>query len=303
MNITIHYRALSIAFIALITISVMLATYIIAATPSRVASRLGMRGLKRQRALKESPLWEQVEPLVRWLGVRISGTIDDATRRKLDASLSAAGDFWGITADEYIALSILSGLGGFVVGSVFGIWLNMGMIVILFATLTGLMLPYISVTDAHKLRLKQVNRGLPYAADLLALAMSAGQDFPGAIRQVVEKSSDPNDALVEEFSRLLHELQVGMSRKQALTAMAERVPTDSMIEFVGSIVQAEERGNPVADVLQVQATVSRNRRSVRAEEAAAKASVQLVAPLFLLFFCTMILVMGPMVIQMASTFD
>ena len=71
--------------------------------------------------------------------------------------------------------------------------------------------------------------------------MSAGKDFPGAVRQVVEKSSDPDDALVEEFSRMLQELGIGRTRKQALLGFAERAPIETVQEFVNSVVQAEEK--------------------------------------------------------------
>jgi tight adherence protein C len=47
--------------------------------------------------------------------------------------------------------------------------------------------------------------------------------------------------------------------------------------------------------------MSRQRRSVRAEEAATKAGVALVGPLMLIFLCIMILLVGPMVIQLARS--
>jgi len=105
---------------------------------------------------------------------------------------------------------------------------------------------------------------------------------------------------VEEFTRILQELQLGRTRKQALIGFAARAPVESVQEFVSAVVQAEERGNPVADVLQIQASVSRLRRSVKAEEMAAKAGVAMVAPLFLLFFCIMLLVIAPMILQLAA---
>jgi tight adherence protein C len=156
------------------------------------------------------------------------------------------------------------------------------------------------MTSESARRLKQINRGLPFAVDLMALAMSAGLDFPGAIRQVVEKSSDPEDALIEELTRILQELQLGRTRRQALLEFGARAPTNQVTEFVNAVIQAEERGNPVADVLQIQAGVSRQRRSVMAEETAAKAGVQMVGPLFLLFGCIMLLVVAPIVIKLAN---
>jgi tight adherence protein C len=147
-------------------------------------------------------------------------------------------------------------------------------------------------------RFKEVNRRLPYAIDLLALAMGAGLDFPGAVRQVVEKSGAPDDALVEEFTLMLQGLQVGRTRRQALEEFASRVPSDAVNEFVGSVVQAELRGNPVANVLRIQAEVSRQRRSVRAEEAASKAGVAMVAPLMMVFVCILILIVAPMIMKL-----
>jgi tight adherence protein C len=117
---------------------------------------------------------------------------------------------------------------------------------------------------------------------------------------VVDKSSDPDDALVEELRRILQELQLGRTRKQCLTDLAKRAPTNSVNEFVSAMVQAEERGNPVAEVLAIQAGVSRQRRTVQAEEAAAKAGVAMVAPLMLLFLCIMILVVAPMVLKLSK---
>jgi tight adherence protein C len=154
-------------------------------------------------------------------------------------------------------------------------------------------LPYMQISGVGQERLKNISRGLPYVIDLMALSMGAGLDFPGAVRQVVEKSSNPNDPLVEEFTLLLQTLNLGRTRKEALTEFARRAPVETVTEFVNSLVQAEERGNPVAEVLAIQATVSRTRRSVRAEELAAKAGVQMVGPLMLVFFCVMGLLMGP----------
>jgi len=161
-------------------------------------------------------------------------------------------------------------------------------------------LPYMQVTGASQERLKNVGRGLPYVIDLMALAMGAGLDFPGAVRQVVDKSSNPEDPIVEEFTLILQTLNLGRTRRDALEEFARRCPCEAVTEFVNSLVQAEERGNPVAEVLSIQATVSRTRRSVRAEEMAAKAGVKLVGPLMLVFFCVMGLLLGPALMKIGT---
>jgi tight adherence protein C len=280
--------------------AVALAAYALASAPTRVASRLGMRGLKRRRAIENNSLWAQVEPLVRWLGVRVSGIIGDDLRNALDRQLGLAGDWLGLTPEEYISLSIVSFFGGLFFGAVFGVMTGLGTLLLVICAPVFAAFPYLLISGEAQRRLKEVNRGLPFVVDLMALAMSAGLDFPGAIRQVVEKASDSNDALVEEFTRVLQELQLGRTRKQALLDFMNRVPSDQVTEFVNAVIQAEERGNPVADVLQIQAGIARMRRSVRAEELAAKAGVAMVGPLFLLFGCIMLLVVAPMILKLAA---
>jgi tight adherence protein C len=280
-------------------LSLLLATYAVASAPTRALSRLGMRGLKRRRAIENNPGWASIEPIVRWLGVRVSGLLGDATRAKLDAQLGLAGDYLGLTSEEYIGLSVVSFFGGMAFGAAGGLAIGNASLLVFVCAPLGAAVPYLTISGEAQKRLKQINRGLPYVIDLLALGMSAGLDFPGAVRQVVDKSSDPEDALAFELTRILQELQIGRTRKQALLDFARRAPVDAVSEFANALIQAEERGNPVAEVLAIQAGVSRTRRTVNAEESAAKAGVAMVAPLFLLFGCIMILVVGPMILKLA----
>jgi tight adherence protein C len=149
-------------------------------------------------------------------------------------------------------------------------------------------------------RIKNISRGLPYVIDLMALAMGAGLDFPGAVRQVVDKSSNPRDPIVEEFTLILQTLNLGRTRKDTLLEFVKRAPAATVAEFVNALVQAEERGNPVAEVLSIQATSSRVRRSVRAEEMAAKAGVKMTGPLMLVFLAVLALIVGPAMINITE---
>jgi len=300
MSYLIIIQALGITLVA---VAIAVLTYHVAKAPSRTASRLGLRGLKRQRALRDNSTWASCEPLVRWLGVRVNGILTDEQYASMDRQLMLAGDYMGLTPEEYLALSILSGLGGMAAGAAAGVMMGTGAILALVVAPLGAALPYLAISESQQERMKQINRGLPYAIDLMSLAMSAGQDFPGALRQVVEKSSDPNDALVAEMAVILQELGLGMTRKQGMENFARRAPTDAVSEFVGAVVQAEERGNPVSTVLQIQASVSRIRRTVRAEENASKAGVAMVGPLMLVFLCVMLLVMGPMLLRILKEFS
>jgi tight adherence protein C len=68
-------------------------------------------------------------------------------------------------------------------------------------------------------------------------------------------------------------------------------------EFVGAVVQAEEKGTPLAEVLRIQAGILRMRRTVLAEEAASRAGVMMMIPLIMLLGSILMILMGSMMLK------
>lgn len=293
-------RLLALKALLCLSVAVCLSfvSYAAAVAPLSDGKRMGLRGLKRQRAIEQGELWRSIEPVVRWLGMRVSGLMTESYRRHLDHQVAIAGDYLGLLPEEVLSLSILSGLVGLVVGGIIAALSGIGVLALAACCIFGAMAPSLNISSAAATRFKAVNRRLPYAINLLALGVGAGLDFPGAVRQVVQKSGTSDDPTVEEFTLILQGLQLGRTRRQALEDFATRVPSDAVNEFVGAVVQAELRGNPVANVLRIQAEVSRQRRSVHAEEAAAKAGVAMVAPLLLVFITILLLIIAPMAMSL-----
>jgi tight adherence protein C len=275
--------------------------YAMARAPSPRAQRLGLRGLKRQRALRQLPLWASLEPLVRWLGGRVAGLVSEAWKQRIDRRITLAGDYLGLLPEETIGLGVLSTVLGLVVGVVLGSVSGMGHLAAIAGTLVGAAAPHLRLSSAAADRLRAMERRLPHAVDLLALAMGAGLDFPGSVRQVVEKSGDPEQPIIEELTLVLQSLQLGRSRQQALEELATRAPVPAVIEFVGAVVQSELRGNPLVDVLRIQAEVSRRKRTVYAEESAARAGVAMILPMLLVFFTILILIVAPIIMRLQRT--
>jgi len=276
--------------------------YTVTSAPVSNANYLGLRGLQRSRAERDNQLFRQLEPTLRWLGAHLEPLLSEALRRRIDRQITLAGDFLGLLPEECVALTLLSLLAGLSAGAAYGMLLSRGPMYIVLGGMVGLMLPYLQLTGMEQERRKRVQNGLPSVIDLLSLGLSAGLDFPGALKQVVDKSSSSGDALVGELNLILKELQVGKTRKQALEQLAERVPCEAVREFVGAVCQAEERGNPLGQVLEIQAEASRQRRSTRAEEAASKASVKMLAPMLLIFAAILLLIVTPMILQIQDSF-
>lgn len=258
-----------------------------------VAARLGRRGGKRRQALEAGGLFATAEPVLRFVAGLIALLPLPKLRARQELELRRADYCLGLTADEYSALSLISAalLGGIALGLARAAG-SSGILAIP-ATALGLVLPALQVQEVIRNRAKQVVRGLPHSIEIAAMCMGAGLDFPGALRMLTQGHAGKPNALTDEFAAILEELDLGHTRRVALLSFAERVSVAPVRDFVNAVVQAEQKGNPLAKVIQVQGRMLNARRSVAAEEAAARAGVLLIAPMVLLVACVMLLLMGP----------
>src|SRR5260370_6751913 len=128
-------------------------------------------------------------------------------------------------------------------------------------------------------RRNQIIRALPDAIDLLTISVEAGLGFDQAMARVVSKS---DNALTREFGRVLQEMRVGVARRDALRSLVERTGVDDLSTFITAIIQAEQLGASVANVLRVQSDEMRVRRQPRAGRAAPRAPLKIPFPLAVL---------------------
>jgi tight adherence protein C len=282
--------------------SVGFLAFAVARLPIRPIPRLGLSGLQRQRAIEDNTTWRRVEPLVRWSGQRIDALLAAAQRQALDRQIALAGGAGGIVAAELVAISIGCALTGSSLGHLYATLFALPLATVAVGLFGGALLPFVQLDSWAQKRRRRAQLGLPPIIDLLALALSAGLDFPGALRDVVSRSSTPRDPLIEELRLVLHQLEIGKTRSEALWLLAERLPTPNVREFVAAVIQAERHGNPLCEVLATQAVVSRQRRSEQAEETAAKVAAQLFMPLAMAFCCVLVFVFGLLGMGMAKEF-
>lgn len=282
--------------LGLIVSGIALGVFTLARNPPVDTPRLGMRGLKRQKALAEGGSFVTIEPLMRLVAGWVAHLPLGDKRREIDEMLKHSGDWLGLTANEFVALSLM-GLVGFAGFGLVAVTLaGLPSILVFFFAGLGVILPYVRASGEQQQRFKEVNRSLPGAIDLASLCMGAGLDFPGSIRQIVDKAGR-RDALVEELEVILQELELGRTRRQALENFADRCPTEAVRDFVGTVIQSEEKGNPLAEVLRIQAGMLRMRRSVMAEESAARAAVLMMGPLMLIFGAIILVLLGPFIVN------
>jgi tight adherence protein C len=137
--------------------------------------------------------------------------------------------------------------------------------------------------------------------DLMTTCVEAGLSLDFALQRVSERYQGP---FSEEIQRVLREIALGKTRRQALLDMAERVDLPDLMTFVNSIVQAEALGTSIGTVLRVQASEMRRKRRQHAEQVARQAPVKMVFPLvFFLMPSLFIVTIGPVALSVIKAFD
>lgn len=260
-------------------------------------ARLGNRGAVRQLTLASSQLFSALDPAVRFIGAFIARLPLQELRLRVDVQLQRAQYWLGLTADEFLALTIISALAMAAAGEAIGLYIGRGHFLQVPGLLLGGLLPLTQIQEIIRKRAKEVSRGLPRAIEIAALCMGAGLDFTGALRFLSQSRRGHNDALAQEFSAILDELNLGHTRCEALRGFANRVSSRAVRDFVNAVIQAEQRGNPLAKVIQVQGRMLSMHRSILAEESAARAGVLMIVPMMLLLGCILLFLMGPFIVK------
>jgi tight adherence protein C len=101
---------------------------------------------------------------------------------------------------------------------------------------------------------------------------------------------------------VLSDVNLGLGRRRAFQGLAARTGVASVGALVTAILQAEQTGMGIAQVLRTQADHLRTQRRQRAEEAAMKAPLKMLFPLvFFIFPALFVVVLGPAVLQLLRT--
>lgn len=163
----------------------------------------------------------------------------------------------------------------------------------------GYMLPIVYLKREKEHRRTEMEKGLPYVLDILTVSVEAGLGFDAALAKVVEKSQGP---LTEEFNKTIQEMKMGKGRREALRDLGKRSGSEDLLQFTGAMIQADQLGVRIGNVLRVQSEDMRQKRKQRAEEKAMKAPIKILFPLILFIFpAIFIIILGPAFIQMLNT--
>jgi tight adherence protein C len=161
------------------------------------------------------------------------------------------------------------------------------------ALVSGFFLPDLWIRDERKRRQKRIQKALPDTIDVIAISVEAGLGFDAAVQRVGSKIKGD---LSDEFERYLLEMRVGKAKREALRNIIWRTGVPDLSQFITAIIQADQLGVSITNVLRIQSEQMRIRRRQRAEELAHKAPIKMLFPMaFCIFPAIFVVILGPVI--------
>ena len=214
---------------------------------------------------------------------------------RLQRNLVRAGYPYNLTVLDFLGIQIVSGLLCVIVvlymlslrksaplGAIF---------LAAIAGLVGFMLPDFWLRSRVRQRKAEIKRTLPDALDMLTICVDAGAGLDSAMLKISEKWKN---AIATEFGKVVAEIRIGKTRREALQSLVERTDVPEVASFVAVLLQADQFGLSIANVLHNQSEQLRIRRWQRAEEEARKVPIKLLFPLiFFIFPALLVVTIGP----------
>jgi tight adherence protein C len=274
---------------------------------------LGLDALRRGRTIAAQSVdnrpglfaWfgSEIAAVGRFIEPKIDQVFPEETKR-IQNNLLAGALNERLTVRDIRGLQGLLGVALLITATVFVLIVTLeGSWAIIAGLLLGLMGYYYPVAWLQRVaqqRKERITKELPFAIDLLTVAMEAGQDFGAAVRHLVREAS--GGPLQHEFDIMLRETGLGKSRIEAMRSMAARMQIEEFNAVVTAVVQSTEMGASVAVALKLQADEIRRMRFHRAERKAARAPSLMLIPVALFILPSVfIIILTPVAMRMMNT--
>ncbi|MFN2236591.1 MAG: type II secretion system F family protein [Anaerolineales bacterium] len=264
------------------------------------SSRISWEGesINLRPEISGSILDRTIVPFFRLIGNFIGRIVPGGAISELDKQLVIAGNPLRLHGREFYGIRIifllLGGFMGYMVITRFeGITyflIAIGTAVIIFY------LPKLWLRSVVRRKQDRIRRSLPDALDMLSVCADAGLGFDQSLQRV---SENWETSLASEFSRVVSEMSMGETRASAMRNMADRLDVSEVSSFVAVILQSQELGMSIAEILHSQANQMRIERRYWAQEQARKIPTKMLFPLMLLILPAMFaVIIGPIIPSM-----
>jgi len=164
----------------------------------------------------------------------------------------------------------------------------------------GYVLPKYWVTRRKQMRQEAITNGFPDSLDMMLVCVEAGQSLDQSIIRVARELKSGFPDLASEFEIVSQEAKAGKDKNTVLKDMADRCGVPDISSFVTVLVQSSQFGTSISDALRVYASEMRDKRVMRAEEAANKLPTKMtLATMMLTVPPLMAMLIGPSIYAIA----
>jgi tight adherence protein C len=211
--------------------------------------------------------------------------------------LRKSGNRLELTVERFQGIKIFLAFSGLVIGIIlFIIQFPLSQFAVALFPVVGYFIPIILLKNQAKKRQEELRYDLPDFLDTVSVSLQAGIDLDKALREVIQFFDGP---LREEFSRFLHEINLGVPREEAYRQLMERNSNPEFQNLIKSLIQGLKLGVPIATTFKIQADDMREIRKEQVKEKAAKASPKItLITTFIIAPTAMLLVGGLMVMNL-----
>ncbi|MDA7951887.1 MAG: type II secretion system F family protein [Pirellulaceae bacterium] len=169
--------------------------------------------------------------------------------------------------------------------------------------LTLTLLPFLYVRKCRRRRIAEIEQDLPLVLDLLATIVSSGGSLDSAISNLLSTPLGERP-LLQELRKTQWEMLAGFSRLEVLRRLQQRIDIMSVSIWVSALIQADQLGMSLNNVLLQQATDLRSRRRERANAFTASLAVKLMLPMVACFLPSLFIwILGPVFWQFFEIAD
>ena len=165
----------------------------------------------------------------------------------------------------------------------------------------GYMAPKYWVTRRQASRQEAIEQGFPDCLDMMLVCVEAGQSLDQSIIRVAAELRAGFPDLAFEFEVVAHEMKAGKAKENVLRDLSERCGVQDISSFVTVLIQSQQFGTSIADALRVYASEMRDKRVMRAEEAANKLPTKMtLATMMLTLPPLLVILIGPSIFDIAQ---
>ena len=221
-------------------------------------------------------------------------------KRSIDKQLVRLGHSSHLRAEDVLIfkeIAVVLGLGG----AYFLLYNQMGItnpIILIGFVILVFFIPDFFLRKKAQIRMENIRTSLPGVVDLLTLCVEAGLDFMSAFERIITKKARKKDPLIEEINVMINEIRIGSTRREALRNLTKRVGIPEVNAFVSVLLQTEELGTDLVDIMRDYAEEMRTKRLQMAEKKAAQIGTKMLFPMIIFIFpMTFVIILVPLVIK------